>query len=280
MREIVQRLEKKVISHLELNPQSPTVTMLHEEEEFLLDSHEGKPIYRREGWYSRLASSRWVGIYVLVLHIVLAVLLFEHIYTFFTSTWDGKPFIIFPELRSLGHVVQTKHATNHSAYTMYSGPPNEANAAAWEHLLQPLYFNASEQELQASGTDPSASVKVKGGGYIAALGVYHEIHCLNKLRYFLYASQRPSNQSEDDAQISTDHLDHCLEVLRMSAMCHADLSLYTFRWPADPQSKFLEAHSTSPKMCVDWTQLESYAWGRKIGLTPTLVRETPDGQPN
>jgi len=28
------------------------------------------------------------------------------------------------------------------------------------------------------GADTQQSIQVKGGGYLAALGVYHELHCL------------------------------------------------------------------------------------------------------
>jgi hypothetical protein len=100
-----------------------------------------------------------------------------------------------PELRSLRHIIKKEHATNHTRFSAYSGPPNEANIAAWEHLLQrkalkiflcssmvtldaALYFNATKEELIAVGVSPESAVKVKDGGYVASLGVYHEMHCL------------------------------------------------------------------------------------------------------
>ncbi|KAF2792807.1 hypothetical protein K505DRAFT_245899, partial [Melanomma pulvis-pyrius CBS 109.77] len=164
--------------------------------------------------------------------------------------------------------IETEHATNHTKYSNYSGPPNAGNAAAWTHLLQPLYFNASRDELIAGSASPEESVQVKNGGYVAALGVYHEIHCLNKLRYFLYTP----NMTHPQREMWEDHLDHCLEVLRISVMCTADTSLYTFSWPEGPDFGFLDAHSRSPRKCTDWEQLENYAWGRKIGLAPTLLK--------
>lgn len=41
-----------------------------------------------------------------------------------------------PELRSVRRIIKTEHATNHTLYSNYSGPPNVANAVAWTHLLQ------------------------------------------------------------------------------------------------------------------------------------------------
>lgn len=45
-------------------------------------------------------------------------------------------------------------------------------------LIIAQYFNASKEELMAGGADPDLSIQVKGGGYIAGLGVYHELHCI------------------------------------------------------------------------------------------------------
>jgi hypothetical protein len=150
-----------------------------------------------------------------------------------------------------------------------------------------LYFNASEDELILAGASPVTSVQVKDGGYIASLGVYHELHCLGRLRYTLYST----NITQTNNVLFTEHLgnsqvnapvhcklrpdnkiDHCLEVLRISAMCRVDLSVYTFTWSENSDAQFLDAHSSSKRGCVDFEQLEAYAARRGIGLAPTLLR--------
>lgn len=40
------------------------------------------------------------------------------------------------------------------------------------------YFNATAAELVSSEVPLENAVKVSGGGYLAALGVYHEMHCI------------------------------------------------------------------------------------------------------
>ena len=55
-------------------------------------------------------------------------------------------------------------------------------------------------------------------------------------------------------------------------MCRADLSVYTFTWPKANDSHFLDAHSNSPRQCVDFKQLEKYAYKRRIALAPTLLQ--------
>lgn len=47
--------------------------------------------------------------------------------------------------------------------------------------------------------------------------------------------------------------DHCLEVLRSAAMCHADTTLTTFGW-ADQAQPMLNTRLIEHK-CVDWEAL-------------------------
>ncbi|ORY19202.1 hypothetical protein BCR34DRAFT_552734 [Clohesyomyces aquaticus] len=188
----------------------------------------------------------------------------------------SKIYSIFRELCNLRVVTTHEHATNHTEYSAYSGPPDTANAAAWTHLMQPLYFNASEEELLSAGASPADSVRVKNGGYIASLGVYHELHCLVKMRNFLYLHRHSQNFSSENLEYWYDHLDHCIELLRISSMCTPDLSVYSFTWPSNQNASFLDAHSYMPRNCIDWRQLEAYTWKRRIGLTPTLLYSVPD----
>ena len=39
-------------------------------------------------------------------------------------------------------------------------------------------IRASRKEMELSGEDPDQSVELVAGGYLASLGVYHELHCL------------------------------------------------------------------------------------------------------
>jgi hypothetical protein len=43
-------------------------------------------------------------------------------------------------------------------------------------------------------------------------------------------------------------------------MCAGDLSLYSFTWPKNNNSAFLDLHSKSKRTCADWSQIEE--WGR------------------
>ena len=126
-----------------------------EEFEFLLENPKTarrRHFDRENGVLAPFIQYRWLTVYFVLLHLILATLIGSNVLSFLQATWDSKPFIIcktgstpayvpslttlVPELRALRHVVTKHHATNHSAYTQFSGPPNAANAAAWEHLLK------------------------------------------------------------------------------------------------------------------------------------------------
>lgn len=68
-------------------------------------------------------------------------------------------------------------------------------------------------------------------------------------------------------------VDHCLETLRISVMCSADTSLYTFFWNTTYADRPLPKSSSNRK-CVDWEGLESWADARKVPLNPVLLRTT------
>ena len=48
--------------------------------------------------------------------------------------------------------------------------------------------------------------------------------------------------------------DHCFEMLRQSAVCHADASLTTFKWHPNKTRPMFNA-SESVHTCVDWDSL-------------------------
>lgn len=41
-----------------------------------------------------------------------------------------------------------------------------------------MFFAATHSDLLEANEDIDTSVKLADGGYLAALGVYHELHCL------------------------------------------------------------------------------------------------------
>jgi hypothetical protein len=60
----------------------------------------------------------------------------------------------------------------------------------WPSSTQSLatYFSVSDEEIRKSGDTVEDSVELANGGYLAALGIYHELHCLVRLSLLETAS--------------------------------------------------------------------------------------------
>jgi hypothetical protein len=57
----------------------------------------------------------------------------------------------------------------------FAGLPKTSIDAAWHHLLEPTTIRVSAEELRKSN---QSSVPLPNGGYMAWLGVFHELHCI------------------------------------------------------------------------------------------------------
>ncbi|OCK81435.1 hypothetical protein K432DRAFT_450040 [Lepidopterella palustris CBS 459.81] len=86
----------------------------------------------------------------------------------------------------------------------------------------------------------------QGGGYMASLGVYHELHCL----------------------VSSSH--HCIEAIRLSLMCAGNPGLYSFKWGNSTRKP--KTKTNSARTCVDWEALDGWARKRGVGMRPRLKR--------
>lgn len=112
----------------------------------------------------------------------------------------------------------------------------------------------SQAELDMLGLSRT-SLKVKdpatgNEGYRAAVEVFHQLHCLNLLRQYVYKDYYVNVYSDidrDDEEGLKDNIgewrwhallksilmltcvDHCLEAIRINLMCTADIGIFTFR---------------------------------------------------
>ncbi|KAI3325574.1 hypothetical protein HD806DRAFT_490702 [Xylariaceae sp. AK1471] len=157
---------------------------------------------------------------------------------------------------------------------------NEQNTKAWDDLMSPTYFSASHADLQKAGESINSSVFLVDGGYLAGLGVYHDIHCLRRLRLFLDSNGYYDELTEENMEYLRDHLGHCIESLRRTVICNADTNIFTFTWKNEqevrpgvlrpmPQSK-------PQRKCVSFGAVESWIMERHVSLHPRLVK--PNGE--
>lgn len=98
-----------------------------------------------------------------------------------------------------------------------------------------------------------------GGGIEAAVEIFHQMHCLNMIRQYTYLSSYTSpppgfNISPD---ILRTHIDHCIETLRRSLMCTADITPMPIKADPDAPTNASADFSTHHK-CRKWTKLTAW----------------------
>ncbi|CAI6332296.1 unnamed protein product [Periconia digitata] len=133
----------------------------------------------------------------------------------------------------------------------YSGKPRASLEKEWHRLLEGTTIRVSEEELRAS--NQSSVALPEGGGYMAWLGVYHELHCIKMIRQWIYRDHYHTDLPEKDVPHWSIHADHCLDLLRSAAMCHGDTTLTTFGW-AEQTKPMLNTRPIDHE-CVDWEKL-------------------------
>ncbi|KAG1758120.1 hypothetical protein EDD22DRAFT_912318 [Suillus occidentalis] len=124
--------------------------------------------------------------------------------------------------------------------SIYRGPPSPVT-----YGLLPTQMSL-EEILKAGGGDSPYKVKYPakfGGGFMATIEVYHQLHCL----YYGHA---------DNTTVDRMHLDHCIEMIRKNIMCNADVTMITWDWVQghkDPWPDFNTRHQCrNYEKIMDW----------------------------
>ncbi|KAK3944390.1 hypothetical protein QBC46DRAFT_252511 [Diplogelasinospora grovesii] len=146
--------------------------------------------------------------------------------------------------------------------------PSEDLDAVWDDLLHPLNIRITPEEMGLLNENTTDLLRVDNGDYVAVMGVYHFLHCLNNLRRIVhwdYYGPRLANTKHPEG-FSKEHSDHCIDAMRQALMCHANTVMYLARWTDDSQVPISnQIRSDADSMtCVDWSSLESWATKRAL----------------
>ncbi|RDW57656.1 hypothetical protein BP5796_12457 [Coleophoma crateriformis] len=161
------------------------------------------------------------------------------------NTYDGTTFPLH-EQRFNGSLFKR---------SAYSGPPTPDMDKTWGRFTEdgsklmkeypPILNISTEDALRTTSYPLETAVHLKDAqniGYMASLGFFHQLHCLNMLRKFIhldyYKETEPDWYSQPYLQ---GHADHCIDMLREALMCHGDTTLIVYHWIegyADPVPDF------------------------------------------
>ncbi|OBT70906.1 hypothetical protein VF21_10406 [Pseudogymnoascus sp. 05NY08] len=76
---------------------------------------------------------------------------------------------------------------------------------------------------EAQGKLPESIEAYLDPGYsLYSLGVYHQLHCLNRIRKSFYRDKLLPNDDDEEFNF---HKNHCFDVLRQAILCYGDTSL-------------------------------------------------------
>jgi hypothetical protein len=113
-----------------------------------------------------------------------------------------------------------------------------------------LYADADWRSLFPQGQ--SGFVALGGTRERFAIGMYHQLHCLEVLRTGYAAGKGAALEYPGNGTIWDHHVNHCLNYLREVVLCNADTTLI----PAIPEDgEFIATSMGVVHRCKDWTQL-------------------------
>ncbi|KAI0813186.1 hypothetical protein GGR55DRAFT_636306 [Xylaria sp. FL0064] len=211
--------------------------------------------------------------YILLLHVVLlALVLWQWEFVPQTSnsyfvekvSWSPIKDFIEYELREL-------QLDPNNKVEFFGGAPTKQQDDARDYLINAAFFNASLDEFLRAGESLDDLAELKDGGFLASLGVYHELHCLRQIRLYVYKEVYYPKISGKDKYYLQDHVAHCLEALRRTIMCYGNTAITSFHWTT-PDLLSPEPRSNTRSVCAKWDTIESWAYSRRVSVNPDYTR--------
>ncbi|KAH8726596.1 hypothetical protein GQ44DRAFT_705204 [Phaeosphaeriaceae sp. PMI808] len=252
--------------------------MTQDEEEYFLGSQTVESQYMRLGW-KKSFTKRFIYLFSTFNLLILSanILIPAHrVYFQKPALSTSTCYNHFPN-HLLGAVVD--YEDEPQLFTkfqdsLFTGSPKKETDKAWHQLMENMVIRVTEDELTSRN---QTSLPLPRGGFMAWLGVHHELHCIKFLRQYkyldyYYPDTKPG--SPEHAHLSV-HADHCIEMLRQSALCHADGSLTTFKWSPSATKPMLDLTRPAHK-CVNWNTLTESLQDRFVGQDEMDHMTKPD----
>ncbi|KAL9089585.1 MAG: hypothetical protein Q9159_002463 [Coniocarpon cinnabarinum] len=159
-----------------------------------------------------------------------------------------------------------------AAESLFAGNRSVETDNAWNDLLANINIRVSADELSAQNL---TSVPLPRGGYLAWPEALHQLHCVKRIRKWVYREQYLPHLGPDEEQHWLVHMDHCIELLRQAIMCRPDTALMGFH-SGENAAPTLDLRGPE-HVCTDWKAYVEELRKRKIASEEMLElrRATP-----
>ncbi|KAH8812254.1 hypothetical protein F5884DRAFT_305938 [Xylogone sp. PMI_703] len=128
--------------------------------------------------------------------------------------------------------------------------------AAWNTILDTPLTRLTAKQATQLGTETSREWNATAS-YVGIVGVFHQLHCLSRLRYII---SHPDRFGEFEGQgIAETHKMHCIEYLRQSIMCLGDVTVEPVGFDEDTLSYIAAIEPV--RQCRKFDLL--YNWAKK-----------------
>ncbi|KAI1384938.1 uncharacterized protein F4822DRAFT_378185 [Hypoxylon trugodes] len=226
------------------------------------DSLLGKEIefFRREpSFWKRNASLIVANSLLFVVYIAILVAVASYVPQ---QCRQGPNLIISPAYEALEWEEYTfqENSQLHGPFSGYPRPEIDEN---WDKLLDAENIILEPEVLRHYDREDLGVAVPEGGGYLGTLNVYHELHCIKRLWQYMYPEHYWSDLSDAQREVNRLHNEHCLDFLRQSSMCHADIGLITFQW--SPDSRIPVANATTHQ-CAKWDKIDKWTKARTVDM--------------
>ncbi|KAK8078577.1 hypothetical protein PG996_004747 [Apiospora saccharicola] len=205
-----------------------------------------------------------------LLSFCLLQLLMVALYTAaFFSFQRQRPSLVYSPASEALHYKKVRYNASLVIESPYNGPPSKEVDSAWSDLISNMNIAVPKSDLDRIGSH-SILIPDTDNMHFGGLGVFHELHCIKRLRQYTWKEHYFPDSSEEDERLNRLHTDHCLEILRQAAMCRSDVTLFTLQWSEG--SRFPRADFSQEHECVDFDAVNGWAADRRVEAgTPGIL---------
>ncbi|KAF9891375.1 hypothetical protein FE257_004231 [Aspergillus nanangensis] len=171
------------------------------------------------------------------------------------------------------HLVRYKTVAFESGFgrdkSAYSGYPNDENKKAWEDLYQ--YAIVKVPRLEAAKlVNHTAPLPADPNYSVVGIDVFHQLHCLDYLRNLAWGVDMGMDaQNEPEREQLNTRMDHCVNSIRQSLMCSADIS--TIQWNWVEKDQLYNPDLRTIHTCRDFEAIRDWAVENRAGFFSTIL---------